>query len=104
MNLIEPGVKYHLCDSLKICHDKKFVIQSWLYNAIGYFLFFCVLALIMYFSRKRKLTPFEFAEKQRKDQDYIMSKIKQYQTAKRPDNTSAITNLPVLKNGERFEI
>ena len=32
----------------------------------------------------------------RRDQDYIMAKIKQYQTAKRPDNTSAITNLPVI--------
>jgi hypothetical protein len=104
MNLIETNVKYHLYDSLKLCHEKKTYILSWLFNILGFILFFGVLGLVLYFSRKRKLTPYEFAEKQRREQDYIMSKIKQFQTAKRPDNTSAITNLPVLKNSERFEI
>ena len=50
------------------------------------------------------MTPYEEAEKLRRDQDYIMSKIKQYQTAKRPDNTSAITHLPVVNNNNALQL
>ena len=96
MSLIEPSVKYHIHDTLHLCHEKKTTIQKWVFNLIGYTLFFIVVGLVLYFCRKRKLTPYEEAEKMRRDQDYIMAKIKQYQTAKRPDNTSAITNLPVV--------
>jgi len=100
MNLIEPNVKYHIQDKLSFCHEKKTLIQSWVFNLIGYTLFFAIVSTVLYFCRKKKLTPFEESEKMRRDQDYIMAKIKQYQTAKRPDNTSAITNLPVIrKNG-----
>ena len=96
MSLIEPSVKYHIHDTLHLCHEKKTTIQKWVFNLIGYALFFIVVGLVLYFCRKRKLTPYEESEKMRRDQDYIMAKIKQYQTAKRPNNTSAITHLPVI--------
>lgn len=96
MTLIEPNVLNNIQDKLQFCHEKKSRIQSWVFNLIGYSLFFIVVSIVLYCCRKRKMTPYEEAEKLRRDQDYVMSKIKQYQTAKRPDNTSAITHLPVI--------
>jgi len=98
MSLIEPNVLKQIQDKLLFCHEKKNRIQGWVFNLIGYSLFFIVVTTVLYYCRKQKMTPYEVSEKLRRDQDYIMSKIKQYQTAKRPDNTSAITHLPVFNN------
>lgn len=54
-----------------------------------------VVGSILYFCRKRKLTPYELSEKQRKEQEYIVSKIRQYQTVKKD---GGITNLPFTQN------
>ena len=102
MSLIEPNVKYHIYDKLHFCHEKKLLLQNWVFNLIGYTLFFIVVSLVLYFCRKRKLTPYEEAEKMRRDKEYIMAKIKQYQTATPPVNTSAITNLPVISQSNLY--
>ena len=104
MSLIEPNILNNIQDKLMFCHEKKGRIQSWVFNVIGYSLFFIIVILVLYCCRKRKMTPYEEAEKLRRDQDYIMSKIKQYQTAKRPDNTSAITHLPVVNNNNALQL
>ena len=104
MSLIEPTILNNIQDKLMFCHEKKGRIQSWVFNMIGYSLFFIIVTLVLYCCRKRKMTPYEEAEKLRRDQDYIMSKIKQYQTAKRPDNTSAITHLPVVNNNNALQL
>lgn len=98
MNLIEPTVMNRIQDKLMFCHEKKGRIQGWVFNLVGYSLFFIVLTIVLYCCRKRKMTPFEEAEKLRQDRHYIMSKIKQYQTTKRPDTISAITDLPTIRN------
>jgi preprotein translocase subunit SecY len=101
MNLIEPGVMNSIQNKLMFCHEKKGRIHGWIFNLIGYSLFFAIVSIVLYCCRKRRRTPYEEAEKMRQDQDYIMSKIKQYQTAKLPDNTSAITHLPVIAPSSR---
>jgi len=98
MNLIESNVLDIIQDKLNFCNEKKGRIRQWVFNVIGYSLFFIVVTIVLYCCRKQKMTPYEEANKLRRDQDYIMSKIKQYQTVKRPDSTSTITHLPVMNN------
>ena len=87
--LIETNVRDYLSKTLQKCHDTKYKFQSLIFNVSGFILFGVVLATILFFCRKRRLTPYEQSEKQRKEQEYILSKIRQYQSVKSP-----ITNLP----------
>ena len=86
--LIEPNVQNYLYNTLHKCHETKDVIYGWLYNSIGFILLFSVVGITLYLCRKRKLTPYEEAEKMRREQEYILSKIRYYK--------STITDLPYV--------
>jgi len=89
--LIEPNVKNYLYSTLQQCHDKKEMIYGWLFNTSIFIVIVVVVGSVLYFCRKSKLTPYELSEKQRKEQEYIVSKIRQYQSVKKD---GFITNLP----------
>ena len=91
--LIEPNVKNYLYTTLQQCHDKKEMIYGWLFNTSIFIVVVVVVGSVLYFCRKSKLTPYELSEKQRKEQEYIVSKIRQYQTVKKD---GFITNLPAI--------
>ena len=91
--LIEPNVKNYLYTTLQQCHDKKEMIYGWLFNTSIFIFVVVVVGSVLYFCRKSKLTPYELSEKQRKEQEYIVSKIRQYQTVKKD---GFITNLPAI--------
>jgi hypothetical protein len=92
--LIEPGVKFFLNQTLKQCHEFKNKYNNIIFNislAVGFFL---LLGTILLFKYKGKLTP---AEKQRKNQEkqqYVLSKIRNYQQTKLRAQQSLITGLP----------
>jgi hypothetical protein len=98
--LIENNVKYYLFDHLQKCHQHKTTLYSWVFNISIFLVFFTVLFLVLYFSRKNKLTPYELEEKQLKEQQYVLSKIREYkmEKTKKPQTISAITNLPFTYN------
>jgi hypothetical protein len=89
--LIEPGVKNYLYSTLQQCHDRKELFYTWVFNAVLFIVIVLVVGSILYYCRKQKLTPYEQSEKERKDQEYVLSKIRQYQTVQK---TSPVTNLP----------
>ena len=91
--LIEPNVKNYLYTTLQQCHDKKEMIYGWLFNTSIFIVVVVVVGSVLYFCRKSKLTPYELSEKQRTEQEYIVSKIRQYQTVKKD---GFITNLPAI--------
>ena len=92
--LIEPNVRNYLFGALQKCRDKKELLYSWSFNFVVLVMFFVIISVVLYYCRKRKLTPYEQSVKMRKEQEYIVSKIRQYQSVKRP---SAITSLPVME-------
>jgi hypothetical protein len=93
--LIEPNVKNYLFDTLHRCHIHKTTIHSWMFNISIFLIFVFVIGSVLYFCRKRKLTPYEKEDKMRKEQDYVLSKIRQYQMdQKARKSSSSITNLP----------
>jgi hypothetical protein len=89
--LIEPNVQNYLYNTLQQCHDKKELFYTWVFNIVVFAILILVVGSVLYYCRKRKLTPYEQSEKERKDQEYVLSKIRQYQTVKKQ---SPITNLP----------
>jgi hypothetical protein len=95
--LIDPGVKYHLYQTLHKCHDTRVNMYKWTFN-IGIFLLFVgVAAAALYFCYTRKMTPEEKYNKMMKDQAYILSKIRFYQNERKNMPFSSITSLPVAK-------
>ena len=76
--LIESNVKNYLHSTLQKCHDKKELFYSWVFNFAMFATAFIVIGVVLYYCRKQKLTPYEQSEKMRKEQEYVLSKIRQY--------------------------
>lgn len=92
--LIEPGVKYFLNETLKHCNEFKSEHYNLLYNLGFFFLFIFIIGTILLIKFKGKLTPYEKEMKEREKQQYILSKIRNYQDTKRRTQQGLITNLP----------
>jgi len=96
--LIEPGVKYFLNETLKQCKDFKEKYYNTLFNiSLGVFLLILVTIILLY-KYKGKLTPSEKEAKNREKQQYILTKIKNYQDAKLISQQNLITGLPAWDN------
>jgi hypothetical protein len=97
-SLIEPDVKYFLHHTLKQCHQIREKFHNTVFN-VGMFLFFLlILGGILLYKYKGKLSPVEIEQKNREKQQYILSKIKNFQDAKRAAHQELITGLPNWEN------
>jgi hypothetical protein len=65
---------------------------------IGVFVFFVVLtAAVLYYCYKRRLSPEEAYQKQLKEQEYVLSKIRYYKEQQRNiASRASITGLPTM--------
>jgi hypothetical protein len=96
--LIEPGIKYFLNETLKQCKEFRNNYNNLLFNACLFLSFLVVLGAILLYKYKGKLTPVEKDMKDRMKQQYILSKIKNFQDAKRLAHQELITGLPGWDN------
>jgi hypothetical protein len=96
--LIEPGVKYFLSETLKQCKDFKDKYYNSIFNISLGFVLLLIISIILFFKYKGKLTPAEKESKNREKQQYIISKIKNYQDAKLRAQQNLITGLPEWNN------
>ena len=92
--LIEPGVKYFLSQTLKQCHDFKTKYNNHIFNLALFGLFCFILGFMLLYKYKGRLTPAEKHQKNKQKQQYILSKIKNYQDSKRRSQQELITGLP----------
>ncbi len=93
-NLIEPGTKYFIKNTLTQCKKFRDKHINFIYN-IGLILFFIIILFIILYSRyKGNITPEEKQKKLRKEKEYIFSKLKQYNDFKQKQSNNLITNLP----------
>jgi hypothetical protein len=96
--LIEPGTKYFLNETLKQCHIYKSNYHNTLIN-IGLFIgFLIILASILFYKYKGRLTHVEKQNKDNEKQQYILSKIKIFQEAKKTAHQELISGLPGWDN------
>ena len=96
--LIEPGVKYFIKNTLIECNKFKEQHISFIYNIVLGLVFFLICFLILYFKYKGHITLEEKKLKERKEKEYIMSKLIQLSDYKRKSSQNLITNLPDWSN------
>jgi len=92
--LTEPGVKYFLNETLKQCHIIKNNFHNTIFNIGMLIFFFIILGAILLYKYKGRLTSVEIQQKNREKQQYILSKIKNFQEAKKRAHNELITGLP----------
>ena len=92
--LTEPGVKYFLSQTLKQCHIIKNNFHNTVFNVGLFIAFLLILGLILLYKYKGRLTDVEKHKKNQEKQQYILSKIKNLQEAKRRAHQELITGLP----------
>jgi hypothetical protein len=92
--LTEPGVKYFLSQTLKQCHVTRTQFYNLVFNLSVFAVFLLILAVILFYKYKGRLTPAEVDQQNREKQQYILSKIKQFQETKKRAHQELITGLP----------
>lgn len=96
--LTEPGVKYFINETLKQCHKFKEQYNNMLFNVGLLVLFFIVLAILLVYKYKGKLTHEEIEQNEALKKQYILSKIRNFQDAKVRAQQELITGLPHWEN------
>ena len=97
-NLIEPGVKYFLKNTLNECSKFKEKHISFLVNLCLTICFILLVGIILYCKYKGHITPEEIRAKQNKEKEYIMTKLIQLSDYKKKTSQNMITNLPDWSN------
>ena len=93
--LIEPGVKYFLNETLKQTHLFKMKHHNLFFNLGMLFLFLFLLGILLFVKYKGRLTTLEKEKKEQDKKQYILSKIKGLQEAKKRAHQELITGLPL---------
>jgi|UniRef100_A0A6C0ESZ5 hypothetical protein len=98
--LIDPSMKYYLYNTLQSCHTTRVQVYTTIFNVVVFVLFIALVGGALYYSYKRKLTPYEKHQKMIREQEIILSKIRYYQNErvgmKSGATSSYITNLPAI--------
>ncbi len=96
--LIEPGVRYFLNGTLKECKKFKDNYISVIFNIGLIVLLIVSIGGFLMYRYKGKPTQKEMELKERKKQEYIISKLQQlaYEKKKNTPNTTMITGLPTF--------
>jgi len=94
-SLIEPGVKYFFGGVLKECNRLREEYHNAVFNTCMFGIFVLLVAAILYYKYRSKPTPEEQVEIQRKQQEYILSKLRMVNAANyAASRGNFITGLP----------
>lgn len=95
--LIEQGAYITMSNLLHKCHDNRVNIYLYLLNIGIFILFIVITGVILFYCHKTKTTPEENREKELKEQEYILSKIRYYKEHQRSiASKTSITGLPTM--------
>ena len=92
--LTEPGIRYYLKGTLKECKKVKNRYYGRYVNIVAFLFFILVLAGILMYRYKGRITKTEMEIKNRQKKEYIISKLQRYAAIRK--NKNMITNLPTL--------
>lgn len=91
--LIEGHFVNYLQDNLRSCHENRTKIYSIALNLGIVVVLFLVIGIFLYYRYKEKPSPYEIQQKMYKDQQYILDRIRFYQSQRKDLMTSPIGNL-----------
>ncbi len=103
-NLTEPGVKFFYKNVLVQCNKFKENHYSILYNIFLIILFIIILAVILFFRYKGNINKEEVKLREKREKEYIMSKLIYLSDYKKKQSENLITNLPEWSNNPEFNI
>jgi hypothetical protein len=92
--LVEPGVKYFISCSLKQCREFKDKYMNVVFNISMLVFLILFISGILIYKYKGKITPVEMEIRNRKKQEYIVSKLQQIAVIKKQTSERLITDLP----------
>jgi hypothetical protein len=99
-NLVDPGTRYYLFNSLQKSHHYRVKYYSIIFNILVFIFFIGGTALFLYWRYKEKPSNAELKARRDAEERYILSKIRFYQEEKKKIDNKAyqrITDLPVDK-------
>jgi hypothetical protein len=96
--LTEPGTKYFLSETLKICNNKKQSKNVFLFNIGLLLLFIIILVACLVYKYSTKLDGKAVDEKNIMKQNYILSKLQNIIDVSGKKNKDMITNLPKFES------
>ena len=91
--LIEPGVCYFLKENLKQC-KKENILFNTLFNLLAFLLFMAILGGTLSYMYKENLLNTKENSVTKKNEDYVLGKIRDVEVAKKRERQELITNLP----------
>lgn len=92
--LIEPGIKNFAVKTLKQCHEIKLQYYNTVFNISIACVFLFVVALVLVFKYRGKMSPEEKKKNEQKKKEYILSRIQNFQESKEKMHQTLITGLP----------
>lgn len=95
-NLVEPGVKYFLNNTLKNTNIKRIKHENFMFNIYLFLGFFVILGIFLYYKFKTKPSQKDLEKREKQKKYYILSKIKSLNEKKQKESQQLITNLPSL--------
>ena len=97
-NLIEPGVKYFLDETLKKCNKKRVEYNNSLFNIILFLGLFSCISIFLYYKFKNRPTKKDLENKEKLKKYYILNKIKSLNEKAAQERMESITNLPKFES------
>jgi hypothetical protein len=97
-NLIEPGVKYFLDETLKNCNKKRVEYNNNLFNILLFLALFSFVSLFLYYKFKTRPTKNDLDERKKQKKYYILNKIKSLNDKAAKERMEIITNLPKFES------
>lgn len=97
--LIETGVKHYMHVVLDKCYHNRLQFYSAALNVGVLVVFLLVAGVTLWYCHTKKLTPYELERNMKRDQQYVLSKIRHFQAQKQLQNEqiSQITSLPGMR-------
>jgi len=80
--LIEQGVRNYMQVVLTKCYDHRVQFYSMTLNIVVLIMFLGITGMILWYCHSRQLSPEDKHKKRMKDQEYVLTKIRQFQIHK----------------------
>ena len=81
-HLIENSTRHQLFRSLHRAHNNRLSTYSYVFNFLVLSFMILVGGFTLYYCRKQKLTPYEAYQRRIKDQQHVLTRIRQFQEDK----------------------
>jgi len=81
-HLVEPGIRTYFHSSFEECKKYKLGYYTKILNIGLFILFVAIVSAVLYFKKKKKLTPAQKNKKNEEDRMYIINKIRSLQIKK----------------------